>query len=362
MTKKKRLYGITLGIFLFLGYVFLAAQPVPVELLIEARWISSLDKGAAEPGIVDKIPSAGSGRLIPFRLGQHFGYVDSAGRFTVNRIQENYISLSPGAWTEYPQLPEVLDIRNPRDETMQTVPSPSGYPVFLDGDLYLMGGDQVSLKALDGEGNDTWTYFFGAPLTGIDAAAGAILAGLLDGTIELISSEGVLLYTFEPGGSRIPCIYGCAISEDASKIALISGLDEQRFLFLEKSGDTYRVAYHESLGEGFRRPVQLYFIDSGRRAVFERPGGLGIFDTVQRKSVTLPLRGNVYAIDNQGGGDFLFVITEEGNTKNLVAIRYPERVFLKAAFKSDAAFLARHENELYIGGGQSLMAFEITSR
>ncbi|MDR1430395.1 MAG: WD40 repeat domain-containing protein [Spirochaetaceae bacterium] len=360
MTKKKQPYWIALGLFLFLAYVFMAAQPVPLELLVKARWISSLESRGDEAA--EAIPPAGSGQyLIPFRLGQRFGYVDSAGRFTVNRIQEAYISLSPGAWTEYQALPETLEIKNPRNETIKTIASPSGYPVFLDGLCYLAGGDQSSLTALDENGDSTWTYFFEAPLTSIDAASGLILAGLLDGTIELISGKGETLYTFDPGGSRIPCIFNCAIAEDGSKIALISGLDEQRFLFLERSGDTYRVAYHENLGEGYRRPVQLRFIDSGRRVAFERPGGLGIFDTVKRESVTLALGGDIYAIDNEGGGDFFFVITGDENKKNLVAVQYPDRIFIEAPFKSNAAFFARRGDQLYIGGGQSLIAFDLRS-
>ncbi|MDR1212213.1 MAG: WD40 repeat domain-containing protein [Spirochaetaceae bacterium] len=357
MTKKKRLYWIALGIFLFLAYVFMAARPVPSELLIEARWISSLERHT------DETDTSGGSRqsLIPFRLGRRFGYVDSEGRFTVNRIQENYVALSPDAWTEHAALPGSFDIKNPLNETTGTVEAPSGYPVFLNGRLYLAGGDQSSLTALDKDGNAAWTYFFQAPLTGIDAAAGLILAGSLDGTIELISGEGDMVYSFEPGGSRIPCIYNCAISQDGAKIALISGLDEQRFLFLERSGETYQVAYHENLGEGFRRPVQLRFIDSDRRVAFEKAGGLGIFDTEKYESFTLPLTGTVYAIDNEGGGDFLFVITGEEDKKNLVAIRYPDRVFIEAPFRSGAAFLARRGDQLYIGGGQSIIAFALRS-
>jgi hypothetical protein len=362
MTKKKRFYWTILGIFLFLAYIFLAARPVSHEITIKARWIGSLETGISGPGIsgAPQRPSGPARYLLPFRLGRRFGYMDNEGRFPVNKTQEAYVSMSQDAWTEYQRLPDSLDIRNPLNDTTILVSAPEGYPVFLDGRLYLVGGDQSSLLALDGEGQVTWTHFFSAPLTGLDAAAGLILAGALDGSIELIDQSGALVYTFEPGGSRIPCIYGCAISSDGSKLALISGLDEQRFLFLEKSGETYRVAYHEALGEGFRRPVQTAFIDNDRRVSFERREGLGIFNTESLESITIALDGRIYALDGRGDGGFLFLITGEGEIKkNLVAIRYPDQVFIQAPFKSEAAFLGRHENELYIGGGGSLIAFDL---
>jgi hypothetical protein len=54
--KKKQIYWIILGVFLMLAYILLAAQPVPVELLIQARWISSLETGISEPGIQNSPP------------------------------------------------------------------------------------------------------------------------------------------------------------------------------------------------------------------------------------------------------------------------------------------------------------------
>jgi hypothetical protein len=240
-----------------------------------------------------------------------------------------------------------------------TIEAPLGYPVFLDGRICLIGSGQNSISALDENGNPLWTYFSRSPLTGIDAAGKLILASSLDGTMEIIGEDGSLVYSFEPGGSRIPCIYGSAISPDGAKIALVSGLDEQRFLFLERSGDSYRVAYHENLGQGFRRPVQLAFIDSGNRVAFEREGGLGIFDTGKRTSVTIPLSGKIHAIDDEGEENFLFVITGDGSEKKLVALRYPDRIFLEAPFKSESPFLARRKNELFIGSGDRIMALAL---
>jgi hypothetical protein len=235
-----------------------------------------------------------------------------------------------------------------------------GYPVFLNGRCFLVGSDQSSLQALDEEGTVLWTYFFPAPLTGINAAGGLIIAGSLDGTMELLDMAGRAAYSFEPGGSRLECIYACALSSDGSKLALIAGLDEQRFLFLERSGDSYRVAYHESLGEGFRRPVHLNFIDGDRRVSFERQGGLGIFNTASRESITVALKGRILAVDPQGGGGLLFVITDPGEGKKiLAAIRYPSQVFIEAPFKSESGFLGRRGSELYVGGGSGLLSFAI---
>ena len=64
MAKKKQLYWILLGTVLFFTYVFLAARPVPGELLLEARWISSLSTGTAEAAIVDVAKSSSDGEPL----------------------------------------------------------------------------------------------------------------------------------------------------------------------------------------------------------------------------------------------------------------------------------------------------------
>jgi hypothetical protein len=293
----------------FFIYVFAAAQPIPVETILVSRWLTSLESNYPL-SVGGSSPEAGP--PLVFELGERFGYVGDDGRFTINRIRKGYVSLSEDHWAEYDALPQTIQIMDPLDNTVLKIENPKGYPLFLDKKFFIIGPEQNTLTALDSEGNELWIYDFPAPLTCIDAAAGFVLVGTLDGTVELLNSQGRQAFTpFEPGGSRLSVILGCAISADASRLAIISGIDDQRFLLLEQSGDTYRVVYHEFLTDGFRRAVHTAFIDSGSRVVFEREGGIGIYDISSRTSVNIPLDGDIAALDESGGDHLLFVITSQ---------------------------------------------------
>ncbi|MDR2483221.1 MAG: WD40 repeat domain-containing protein [Treponema sp.] len=362
MARNKK-YWLLAGSAFFVAYFFIAAKPVPVETILAPRWLSSLESSypLSLPG--GEAGGAEANTLIPFVLGRRFGYVDGGGNFTVNRARQDQFSISGDYWAEYAAIPGAIEVRDPRNELAVTLEAGGGYPLFIDGRIFLLNEEGNSLRAVDGEGQVRWVYDFPAPLTDIDAAAGLILAGSLDGTVELLDDAGKRVFFFEPGGSRLAAIYGCRISSDGSRLAIVSGYDDQRFLLLERFGDSYKVIFHEFLNDGFHWGVHLAFIDSGSRVIFERQGGLGIYDIITRKSLYLPLPGNIEAVDSYGGDNLVFVINAmEDGRKELTAIRYPGTVVLRAPFQAEDVFLGREGNRLYLGGGGTIASFELDKR
>jgi hypothetical protein len=383
MAKKKQKYLFFLAFAIFLIYVFVAAQPIPQETTLAAQWLSSFESNY--PIYINNYSSNGGNgdapeengpssrpALIPFEVGNRFGYVGDDGYFTINQLKKGQVSLSDEYWTEYDVLPGVVRIWDPRNQPVLTIENPGGYPLFLDNQIYVLGDEQNSLSALDRDGNTLWTRDFPAPLTCVDGAAGYVLAGTLDGAVELLDPLGrPLIPAFEPGGSRLSVILGCAISKDASMLAIVSGIDDQRFLLLERSGDTYKVVYHEFLGDGFRREVYVAFIENDSRVAYEREGGLGLYEIPSRTSIALPLDGTISAMDNTGGGRYLFVITtplvrDQGGGslgkkpwKRFVVIRLPGTIVINAPFRSESAFFNRRGERLFVGGDSTLAYFEL---
>ena len=358
MVKKKKEYWFILGILIFLVYILLAARPIPKETILVSRWLSSLE--SSFPVSLGK-NDTDSSLIIPFQLGNRFGYLGDDGRFLVNRIQkEGYLSFSDEYWSEYDTLPSSVEVFDPENHLLLTIEDPPGYPLFLDKRLFLIGPEQNSISALNRSGDIIWTFDFPAPLTCIDAAAGYVAAGTLDGSVELLNSSGRQVFpSFEPGGSRLSVILGCAISRDGTRLALISGIDDQRFLLLEQSGESYRIVYHEFLSEGFRRAVHIRFIDNDNRVAYEREGGIGIYDISSRSSVFLPLEGEITTLD-EGDDKYLFIISSQGEKrKKLVGIRLPGEIIMEAPFRSETAFLSRRNSRIYLGGDTSLASFEL---
>jgi hypothetical protein len=373
MAKGKKKYWLILGLPLFVFYIFAAARPILQETVVSPRWLSSLESDFPVSLVPETAKSAGTDPEtagdggISFRLGDRFGYVNREGHFSINRRREGYLEMSDNFWTQYDAIPETVEIRGPLDETVLTIEGPEGYPFFLDNQIFLMGKERNSLSALDDAGERLWTYDFAAPLTCIDAAAGRILTGTIDGTVEVLDSSGKRLYIFPPGGSRIAVILGCAISRDGRLLGIVSGIDDQRFLVLEQFGSAekveYKVVYHEFLEEGFRRSLFVSFINNDNRIVFERQGGLGVYETGTRRSHTLFLDGDIAAMDGSGNDDLLFIISSLGpRQKRLVMVRLPDRIIARAPFRSGTAFLDREGTRIYVGGGTTLASFELEKK
>jgi hypothetical protein len=362
--KGKKKWWIAAGFLLFVLYIFAAPRPIPRETVIVPRWLSSLDSDSPV-ALSPEMPEAG---IFPFRLGGRFGYSDTGGRFIVNRAAEGYVSQSQRYWAEYGGEAETFEVRNPQsssNDVLFTVENGMGYPLFLDDRIFIVGRDQNSLTALDDGGSVLWTYDFAATLTCIDAAASLILTGSLDGTVELLDANGARIFFFEPGGSRRAVISGCAMSADGSRLAIISGVDDQRFLLLERFGERgdYKVIYHEFLEDGFRRPVFVSFTDGDTRIVFERSGGIGVYTINARGSLNIPLEGDVVSMDDRGSDGLFFLITSQSAfQKRLVVVRFPGSVVMEAPFRSAHVFFHREGPRFYVGGGNVMAAFELEKK
>jgi len=374
---KRKKVRIVIIFLLFVAYFFIAARPVPRETILAPVWISSL-----EEEISVSVGSAGhpSRQLAPFTLGNRFGYVDSSGQFAINRIKTGDIYLGENMWTEYAAEPSSIEIKNISQETVINIENAGGYPVLLDNRVFIFGSEQNELSEIGADGSLLWTYEFGAPLTCIDVAAGLVLTGSLDGVIEILDSGGNRIFYFEPGGSRYTVILGCAVSHDGSRVGIISGIDQQRFLLLERFGDNggdYRTVYHEFLGTGFRQPVRVSFIDEDRRVIFERVGGIGCYNIRSRRGFYIPLDGKITAVDDSGSQGLFFLVTSHPMRRNeLVGIKMPpdrrfgfdvfdaarDAIFMKASFKSDDVFLGRTGSMLIAGGGTALISFELEDK
>jgi hypothetical protein len=373
--QKKRIR--TLIVFLlFIAYFIIAARPIQRETILACGWLSSLESDA--PVSIGGVWQTQE-ELFPFTLGSHFGYVNAAGYFSVNNVKTGGVYLSENLWTEYSAEPDIIEIKNIDAQTVLKIESPRGYPVLLDNRVFIIGSEQNALSEIDKDGNFLWTYEFGAPLTCIDAAGGPagglVLTGSIDGVVEILDAEGKRIFYFEPGGSRYSVILGCAISRNGSRIGIISGIDQQRFLLLERfgGGSDYKVIYHEFLSEGFRRPVLISFTDEDCRIVFERAEGLGCYNIKSRQGFIIPLNGEIAAVDNSGDKGFFFLINSRaGGRKELVGIRFPQdkgmaiskyngdmsgTIFIRAPFKSDNVFLGRNGRTIVAGGGKKLIFF-----
>jgi len=363
VAEKKRKKWLILSFVVFIVYLFVASSPIPEETVLVNRWIVATPQTGSENQDPKVLPPS-TRTWIPFKAADRFGYFDTEGRFAFNRPIENYVSLSPTLWAEYGSQDDQIDVHTVNDDGIIHLKNPQGYPFFGDNKIFVVGREQNSIESVDTSGKILWKYDYNAPITALDGEADLVLIGGLNGTIEVLDNQGKSIFSFEAGGSRIPVITGARLSRDGKKIALISGIDRQRFILLERSGPTYKVSYHEYLDQGFRRPVFLAFIDRGRKIAFERERALGIFDINRRKSYTIPLEGSIVGMEEEGTSNRLFLLTAEETDGrfNLIGIGLPDTLILKSQFSGSTAFIDRRGNRLFLGNDKLLAAFDFMQR
>jgi hypothetical protein len=350
---------IITAVFALLLYVLIVAEPVPEETVLSLNWINSLETSYQKN--VD-------GQLIPFELGPYFGYVSEDGQLSMRKIKKTYVSLSDFLWAEYDAQDSIIPVKNPFNETVFNIEDGDSYPFFLDSRSFIINSEQNSISMLDGgvsaretgKAGIAWTYDFASTVTCVDASASLLLAGTLDGAVELIDNSGRRVYFSEPSGSRVSVIFGCALSGDGKKIALVSGLDEQRFVLIEQFGVSWRITFHEFLGEGLRRDVYVMFAEDDNKIIFERENALGIYDVKSRVSYKIPLDGEVTALGGSGEDGLLFFVTSQDEfKKKLIGLKFPDTIMIEAPFNSSDAFLARKGDNLFVGGETTLASFKI---
>lgn len=351
MADKKKKNWIILGSIVFIVYIFAASTPIGSETVLRPLWLEHPDESSE----ADKTAS------VPFHTRGQFGYVDKDGKFGLVRQRGERNSLSSEFWSDYGRTNDSTDIFS-RDGTRLFAASVRGYPFFSDGRIFMVGPEQNYVVELDRAGNEKWRRDFPSVVTCADAAAGLAVFGMLDGSFELVDERGTRVFGFEPGGSRLAVIASARLSPDGKRIAVVSGIDPQRFVLFERSGSAYKVAHHEYIDRGFRRPVQAAFAGGGRYVVFEREAGLAIHEISARRTTTIQVGGIIAAYEDEAADGRFFLISDLGEHRELVGIKLPAEVFMRAPFSSAENFIARRGARLYVAGAVSVAALEIKTK
>jgi hypothetical protein len=273
------------------------------------------------------------------------------------------VSISEDKWAIYSAAPDSVDVFSPSGERVFTLEKLGGYPFFMSKRNFVINSGQYSVREYGPDGDLLWNYDFSAPITCVNASNDLFAVGLLSGVFEVLDKHGSKLYSFEPGGSRLPVILGCAVSATGERAALLCGIDKLRFILLERFSGSYRVVYHEFLNDDFRRPCLTGFLDDGRHVFFERDNGLSILNAETRQVKNFPLEGRLLSVSGDSSEGRVFVMCETpAGRKKLAGISLDDYVLFKTTWASRGSFLKRQGDELYIGSDKAVAAFAIDTR
>lgn len=355
MGEKKIPYLLPLSLILLIAYTFLAARPLEVEPALSPAWVTPL----AATGAADGDTALPEG-AIPFSTGTHFGYVSKSGELAFCQEQGERLSLAPFAWSSNRARPEETIIHSTAPSFPSRSAKQAGYPWLADHGAWIVAPEQNGISLLDEGGTARWTRYFTSPITSLDAADGVLLVGLLEGAILAIDRENTVLFSFSPGASRIEAIYGAILSPDARYMAIMSGLDRQRILLLERAGQAWKVVWHRYTDSDFRRPVSMRFLDGNTWLLHEDSGGVSLVDTARRSSRFIALDGTVLdATDTDDDRIFYLLCGVDNQSRELIGLRAGHSIFHRSRWQSTTDFIARSGDYLILGGKEALAGISL---
>ena len=344
MEEKTRI-RITVAVTSFIGiaYFFLFAFPLPRQLMLKPKWANPVPVSSA---FAAEGPSS-KRELLSFQIGERYGYFDKDSGLAFAATRGYGISISDAGYVAWETNPPSLQFKDPRGGLLFIAPI-SGYP-FMDGNRrFIVSSNQERISEFDASGALLWERDFPSLVTAFASNAKIAIIGTMDGSLFGIDRSGKEVLSFAPGGSRIACVYGCAISPDGKNIAATTGLDKQRVIVLEKREEAYRVTWHRWTDSDFRRPVSMTFTPDGRELVFETSGGLGVYDVASRKERIISMHDPIVTGAAIPGRDLLLAL-ERGGPPAIVAASYAGRGYFSFPVVADDATLRSEGNSLFLG-------------
>lgn len=325
---------------LAVAYFFVCAEPLSPELSAAPRWKSYVTDSTPRSPIPGADPAFG------FSVGRRYGYFKDDGSFRFVAESAELPAVSDSAFAVSTKDGRTA-IRAPDGTELGSAQGMK--PFFAGGRLYSAGADGTGLSAFGASGERLWTYSFPCQLSAFDSGDALAVGGTVDGWLEGVGPDGRKVFSFSPGGSRLPVVLGLSVSDGGDWIAAVTGLDRQRLVVLGKGGSDYRVASHRYLDSDFREPVRVVVLEDGRHVLYRRSDGIGVWSTDGAVDEVLPVKADDFqaSIDEKHG--IALLLAKSGRARTLAAWSLPSTLLGTLSLPESTEFARIEGSTVYLG-------------
>ncbi len=367
MKKKRRASGLLAALAIIIAYFLLFPHPLGREPTARPAWALALP---AEPAADGGGPRGAGEEPLPFRSGNLFGYASRDGRLLHAGKTPFGVALASTGYIAYSRLGRDWVLRSPSGERLFSFegrgypllgPSPSraaeaGSPPLPR--VFVAKTDLTGLQEVDAAGETLWTRDFPSMITSVSIARDVVLAGLLNGSLELVNASGAAVFSASPAGSRVPVVLAAAVAADGSRLACVAGIDPQLLVvYAGKAGgfaETARIA----LPSQFRREVRLAFSPDARWLAVEGDNAVGIVDAGTGRLSWTPLRGTLAGMTFLGSPRAAAFLARAGTAWNLVLVAPSSRVLLREGFRAQEASVSGDGSTVLLSVDGRLLCLE----
>lgn len=332
-------------ILIFLLYLLIFPTQLRPELAIKPAWAVNV---ASAP--VEKIVPSRTASVFPFDLGGLFGYVSAEGKLLLREEKLFGVAIDEQKYSNYSSVSGNLVIHDRSGSVTETVELP-GYPVFHEGREFLISSHRAAIAELV-DGEISWKREYTSVITDFDVQDGLVAIGLLDSRVQIVDENGGVTLELDMKGSRINAVYGCALSDDASRVAVIHGIDPQNLSIVEVSGEAPEISGYR-LETEYRKARYLGFYGSDRYLIIERNDGLKILDLADDAEYTIKASAPFVKAGKLGSDNLIWAICGDDQAYELLVLDPPAKVpfriplaGLQDAYSKEDRILLGIENKL----------------
>lgn len=356
--KRKNPFKLFLAaLFVIVAYFALFPYPLGKELVPKPDWALSIGADAA-PAAAAAERQAES--FAPFQLAGTFGYVDGDGGLVFKGNPLFRVALTDAGFINFTRIGSTWIFQDIRGNRVFSF-SGNGYPVLSRGAerLFTISTDLTGIREYDTDGEPLWSRDFPSLITCLSMQSDYVLAGLLNGSLQLVGRAGEELVDYAPSGSRIPVIFGCAVSMDGRRIAAVSGVDGQFLSVLERQGSDFRPVSHIPLDSDFRSEIRMEFSPDGRYLVLEGSGSAVVYDCASRRIFTTSLSAGLAGFTFlQKSGSTAFCAWN-GSRAELVISKPFANPFFRESFPAGSVYIGEIDGAILLGIDTTLARIDL---
>ncbi len=216
---------------------------------------------------VVELPSSRIG-LVPFIGDSMLGYLDaSAGKLYAMPYQER-AAIDARGWITYDRLATNVQLYgiDGKGKALQAF----AYPWFKASWRILVRADQMGIARIDEQGRILWEREFSMPITALDASSFVLAVGLLDGSLDILDTQGKSVFLAQEDFHNIRTIYGVAVSADSKYVVVLKGLLPQKIETYRQSASSYIKISESSLKSESVLQASMAFAEDDSHVILAR--------------------------------------------------------------------------------------------
>ncbi|MGL4981936.1 MAG: hypothetical protein ACRC4W_03605 [Treponemataceae bacterium] len=350
---------IVLGIIFCIFYTFLAIKSLNTELYFNPLWTITLD----QQDILEEelLESTFQDEVFPFKLKNHLGYFSHDGFLLLSKSFSDRATITADFWATYANNNSEITVFDRFNEAQATI-SAEGFPFFQEDRYYVFHPGGNSVSEYSAEGDQIWTSESFSPIVAFNSSQMGAVIGFADGKLVYLNPEGEETASFYPGGSKYEIILGAAIAPNSNLIAIVSGINKQRFILYQLAENQIKVLYHHYLSKDIRAQTFMKFNAEGTIVYFNDSEGLGVLDCKSLKATHIPMDGKILAIEEVKNTEFVCVLAKNSQGYKVSALEKNGNLLGSFSFPATHAFISSGKNQLFLGRDDKISSIAFSRR